>query len=193
MWESLAGPTHFSPRDVASRLGSQAVPWGLRKSGEGRGSHCSFRPPGHTHHAYRTTHTPLECDHPHTHTPFVLVTGWASSSSSFSYDSDAAGKQRENSRDHSCPVGAPQHCGSSQVSEVPPGPQITIGEGVFILRTQGPVVIRVLIAAAIWWRRSGVQQGSTAPLPLAEKVRESRGRAVLPWESCSCPRLESFS
>lgn len=32
-----AGPKHFSPREVASLLGSQADPWGLRKSGEGRG------------------------------------------------------------------------------------------------------------------------------------------------------------
>lgn len=57
-------------------------------------------------------------------------------------------QKNENSRGHPCPVVAPQPCGSSQISEAPQEPQITIGEGVFILRTQS-LLVRVLIAAAI--------------------------------------------
>lgn len=95
--------------------------------------------------------------HPHSHTTQML-------------------QKNENSRGHPCPVVAPQPCGSSQIPEAPQEPQITIGEGVFILRTQSPLV-RVLIAAAIWWRERGVQRGSTSP---TAKVGEARGRQPYP-------------
>lgn len=55
-------PSHFSPREVASLLGSQADPWGLRKSREGRRKLfllASRSPPPHTHPHYP--------DHPHTY------------------------------------------------------------------------------------------------------------------------------
>jgi len=85
-------------------------------------------------------------------------------------------RKTDNSRGHSCPVGAPRPSGSCQASEAPQGPQITAGEGVFILRTQGPI-LRVLIAAAIWWRRRGSSEG---PQPSAEKVGEPRGAQSYP-------------
>lgn len=48
-WVRQSGRKYLSPREVASRLGSQADPWGLRKSGKGRGRLlfllASWRPP----------------------------------------------------------------------------------------------------------------------------------------------------
>lgn len=75
--------------------------WGPRRSPggsgslqKGEGSHYCFWPPSHTHHRRHHHSRSQDPDPPHTHTPFVLATGWASSSSSFSYNSDAAEKKR---------------------------------------------------------------------------------------------------